>query len=266
MQIPVFKIRASAIGHIVGGALTKPTEKQMIELDMLYKKEKLTDKQKERIAELEAKRDAPPSLQDGAKTYCKNWLKEQLYARSIEFSSKYTEKGIECEQQGIELLAKVMNYGMISKNEQWFENDHITGTPDIILANTVEDIKCPWLFSTFPLFEAELPNDAYYWQMQGYMALTGKKLAAVNYCLVDAPEHLIDREARNISFKAGFSEVEIELYDEVYKKMTYADVPDSLRFKRYEIKRDEIAIAAIAQQVELCRQYIQTLPTPALSL
>jgi hypothetical protein len=254
-----FKCRASMLHHIVGGALTKPTEKQMQELAMLQGKPKRTEKQEERLQELISKRDAPPALQDGAKTYCQQWLKEQLYGRYISFSSKYTEKGIECEQQGIELLAEMMNYGMIAKNEQHFENDWITGTPDIILSEWVEDIKCPWQFSTFPLFDTTLPNSDYYWQMQGYMLLTGKDKAAVNYCLIDAPEHLIDREARYVSLKAGFEEVEMELYDEVYRKMTYSDVDNSLKFKRFELQRDEKAIQAIKTMVELCRQYIQTL-------
>lgn len=260
-----FKIRASAIGKIMGGS-SKPTEKQLQELARLEEKEKRTQVQESRLQELIAKRDAKPQLLDGAKTYCQQWLKEQLYSRSISFSSKYTEKGIECEPAGIDLLAEMMNYGMIAKNEEPFSNDYITGTPDILLADAVDDVKCPWLFSTFPLFEATLPNDDYYWQMQGYMDITGRSKAAVNYCLVDAPEHLIDREARNVSYRAGFSEVDMELYDEVYKKMTYGDVDKSLRFKRYEIARDDKAIKAIYTQVELCRQYIQSLLTPALSL
>jgi hypothetical protein len=243
----------------MGGALTKPTEKQMIRLNELQNKPTRTDKQEQEMRELIAKRDAPPTLLDGAKAYCQQWLKEQLYNRSISFSSKYTEKGIECEQSGIDLLAEMMNYGMIAKNEQHFENDYITGMPDIILSDIVEDIKCPWAFSTFPLFAKELPTDAYYWQMQGYMDLVGHTKAAVNYCLIDAPEYLIDREARTVSLKAGFDEVEIELYDQVYAKMTYGDVDKSLRFKRFELTRDDVAINAIYTQVKLCREYIQSI-------
>lgn len=254
----LFKIRASAIGKIMGGS-TKPTDKQLARIAELENKPKLTDKQAIELNELIAKRDMRPMLQQGAKTYCEQWLKEQLYGRSIEFSRKYTEKGIECEQQGIELLSEMMGYGMVSKNEQYFENDYITGTPDIILPDVVDDVKCPWLFSTFPLFETELPNADYAWQIQGYMDLTGKHRGSVNYCLVDAPEHLIDREARNVSYRAGFSEVDMELYDEVYRKMTYADVDKKYRFKRFDLVRDDKAIQAIYTQVELCRGYINKL-------
>lgn len=255
----LFKIRCSAIHQIMGGATSKPTVKQMEELARLEAKDKRTDVQQARMIELISKRDAPPALQQGAKTYCEKWLKEQLYNRSIEFSSKYTEKGTDCEQSGIELVSDMMGYGFISKNEQHYENDFITGTPDLVLSETVEDIKCPWDFSTFPLFDTILPTDAYYWQMQGYMSLTGKSSAAVNYCLVDAPEYLIEREARSVSFKAGFDEVEMELYEQVEAKMTYRDVPNNLKFKRFHVERSESDINAICIQVKLCREYIQSL-------
>lgn len=261
-MIPLFKIRCSAIGKIMGG-VNRPTEKQLATLADLEAKAQtvkgLTDKQKETLAELIAKRDAPPQLGEGAKTWCKQWIKEHLYSRRREFSNKYTEKGITCEPKAIDLTADVMSYGLICKNEQHFEDDDIIGTPDLILSDTVEDIKNSWDCFTFPLFDAELPESDYYYQLQGYMALTGKKRAAVNYCLIDAPEELIDREARNASFRAGLPEVDMDLYDEVQAKMTYGNIPNELRFKRFEFDRNDEVITQIRQQVKLCREYIKTI-------
>lgn len=258
----LFKIRCSDIGKIMGGAITKPTEKQLQRMKELQCKKSTNNITQKQIIELEQlieKRDSKPNLQAGAKTYCEAWLKEQLYGRTKTFSSKYTEKGIECEQQGIDLLAEMMGYGMVLKNTEWKQDEHITGTADVVLATHIDDVKCPYDFSTFPLFETELPNQDYYWQMQGYMAIYDKQTSAVNYCLIDAPEEMIDREARSVSFKAGFSEVEAELYDEVYRRMTYGDVDKELRFKRYPVSRNDEHIAAIRQQVELCREYIKGL-------
>lgn len=255
----LFKIRCSEISQIMGGALTKPTAKQIARIEELEAKEKRTAKQDEELAELKAKRDAKPELQQGAKTYCEDWLQAQIYNRSTSFTSKYTEKGIECEQQGIELLAEMMDYGMLVKNTEWLEDDHITGCCDIKLPEIIEDVKCPYTWATFPLFDEELPNTNYYWQMQGYMALYDKPKAAVSYCLVDAPDHLIEKEARNAAYKNGMAEVDMELYDEIYKQMTYSDVDKKYRFKRFEIQRNDEHIKAIRTQVELCRIYINSL-------
>jgi hypothetical protein len=248
----------------MGGAMTKPTPKQMmLLLDLEAKKEsgKITPKQLETLSELIAKRDSKPLLQEGAKTVCEKWLKEQsdLYNRRKSFSNKYTQKGIEQEQEGIRLTAEMMGYEIALKNEKVFYNDYIVGTPDLIFSNIIEDVKCSWDEQTFPLFAKELPNIGYWWQGQGYMDIVGRDRFAVNYCLVDAPTNLIDKAAKFKSMELGMSEVDADLYDEIAYSMTYTDVPNQLKFKRFEFTRDDVAIDAIHQQVILCRNYIDEL-------
>jgi len=271
----LFKIRSSAASKIMGN-VNRPTEKQLIELDKLLEKSKagkITEKQKEMMDSIIAKRDAKPELSVGAKTYCKQWLKEQpeFYNRTADFANKYTDKGEECEPDGIRLVADKMGYGEVFKNAEQFEDADITGTPDLIVKESVDDIKCSWSWETFPLFEDELPTDDYYYQLQCYMALTGRRKGSVNYCLIDTPMNLIEREAKNKSFRAGYVELENELFEEAFEKMTYTNVPDSLRVKRFEITYDEAVIAQIRTQVALCREYINTLvekhqPPPSISL
>jgi len=120
-------------------------------------------------------------------TYCENWLKEQLYKRKIEFSNKYTEKGLIMEDNSIDYVADQLGYGFLAKNEQYFENDFFTGTPDIILKDHVIDVKNSWDFSTFPLFDNEVPNSDYYFQAQVYMELCGVDSYKLIYVLSDTP-------------------------------------------------------------------------------
>jgi hypothetical protein len=258
-MIKQFKIRCSGIGHIMG-LVNRPTEIQLNKIVELQSKPKLTELQAAELARLIEKRDAPPQLSDGGKTYCENWLKEQLYGRQMEFSSKYTEKGNACEPAGIDLTAKMMHYDFVLKNEEFYEDDYMTGTPDIVLADIIEDIKNSWSCFTFPLFDTELPKADYYYQLQGYMHLTGRKKAAVNYVLIDAPDEIIDKETRSVWFKAGNEgDIDMECHDEVRAKMTYADVPDELRFKRFEFDYNEDVIKTIQDRVLLCREYINSL-------
>lgn len=259
-MLPLFKIRAHSAGKIAG-EINRPTVKQLALLAKLEAKPKRTAKQDETLAELIAKRDAKPNLSAGAKTYCKKWLKEQedFYNRRAEFSNKYTERGIICEPAAIELMADAMGYGEISKNEQRFEDEHFLGIPDVILRDEIPDVKASWSWETFPLFEDKLPESDYFYQGQVYAELTGKSRFSVNYCLLNTPEEIIMREAFYQSRKAGFDEVEMELYDEVKAKMTYDGLPVHLRFKRFAFDKDETVIAALRQQVELCRVYIAEL-------
>ena len=265
-MIPLFKIHASACSEIMGGSLTKPTDKQLTLLAQLEAKKesgKITDNQLATLADLVEKRDSKPLLQAGAKTLCEKWLKEQadLYNRRKSFSNKYTEKGINQEQLGIELTAKMMKYDFAIKNEKTYSTDFIIGTPDLILSDIIEDIKCSWDEQTFPLFSTKLPDAKYWWQGQCYMAVVPNNITrfAVNYCLVDTPTNLIDKAAMFKSRELGMAEVDMDLYDEVAAKMTFSDVPDYLRFKRFEFDRDDVAISAINEQVKLCRKYINEL-------
>ena len=260
--LPEFKINCSAIGKIMGGVETSPTAKQLARLEELKAKEKLTDKQQAERDELQAKVDSKPKLGEGAKTFCKNWVLEQLYQRRKGFSNKYTEKGILCEQSEIDIIAELMGYGVVFKHEGRVSDEYKTGECDMLLPYKVEDVKASWDFTTFPFFDKTPPNSDHVWQGYGYMDLYKRKHYAINYVLVDTPSHLIDKEARNQMYRLGIDEMDADLYDEVAAKMTYNHLPIWQRVRRYEFDYDEKKIELIHNQVKLCREYIKTLITP----
>lgn len=200
------------------------------------------------------KKDCPV----GAITYLHEWIKEQLYDRKNIVTSKYFEKGIECESEAIEFAAKYYGWGMVAKNEQHFENSFMTGTPDLILANEVPDIKNSFSPFTFPLLDAEL-DKAYWWQLQTYMALTGKEKGSIIYCLMDTPDSIVEAEARMQMYQRGMTDLPLELFDEVKASMTYSNLPDQLRIKRFDVVRDDKAIKQIEQRVTACNDYIASL-------
>src|ERR1035437_8537832 len=117
-------------------------------------------------------------------TYLKKWLKEQLYNRREEIKSKYITKGHQCEEDAFTLLCCELNIGMIYKNIEFFKNDYTCGTPDIITSNTIYDTKNSWSLETFPMFEKDVPNTDYWWQLQIYMYLTNRKKAVLAYALI----------------------------------------------------------------------------------
>jgi hypothetical protein len=131
----LFKIRSSAIGKIMAGQIGL-TEKQKVDFKILSEKEKLTEKQSITLEALRHKKDNP-ELPEGAKTYCKIWLKEQILNRGVDFGSKYTEKGNVMEDDSIDFIAKMLKYGMLLKNPVHFENEYITGTPDILTGDGI---------------------------------------------------------------------------------------------------------------------------------
>ncbi len=48
-------------------------------------------------------------LSETCKTYCKDWVTEQIYGRSKDFTSKQTDKGNKTEFDAVELLEGFYN-------------------------------------------------------------------------------------------------------------------------------------------------------------
>jgi len=198
-----FKIRASAIGEIMSNP--------------------------------RAKKD---KLSATTKAYCQKWLKEQIYGRQEFNGNKYTEKGLQMEDEAIDYLSAIEGQFYL-KNESKFQDKFITGTPDIIAGDTIIDIKCSWDEWTFPLFEDEIPTEGYYYQLQAYMYLTKRKKAKLVYCLMDTPEDLVN------------------MWTDV--PCSYEGLDSKYRIKTFDVEYDEAVIKQIIERVKECREYINEL-------
>ncbi len=251
-----FKSHSSSTHEIMSDSKDKITEKQLQKIKELQKKDTRTEKQKQELNRLIKKRDNEVSLSLTAKNHCEKWLKEQIYNKKINFINKYTAKGIIVEQDSLDLVAEYYNYGLLIKNEERFENEYITGTPDAILKDRVIDVKTSWSLDTFPLFFSKI-NNAYWWQAQCYMELTGKDKYELIYVLMSTPDHLIDKEAARIaSYYGGKAS---DYIDEVYNNLNYDNTPPELRIKKYDIEKNNDCMKEVKQKVKECRDYIRVL-------
>lgn len=203
MQVDNFKCRASAVGLIMTNSRSKSE-----------------------------------TLSKTTQSYLQEWLKEQIYGVKNQVESKYITKGVEQENESIEVYALYKDLDFIVKNSKRFNNDFLTGEPDLIIDDKIVDIKTSWSCFTFPLFEESVPDKNYYWQLQSYMALTGKQSAELAYVLVNTPDHLQYNE--------------IDMAD-------YTDLDLKYRVKTFQIERNEDDIEAIYKRVEECRTYLKSL-------
>jgi hypothetical protein len=101
---------------------------------------------------MSAPRNKSEVLSQTAKTYIHEMVLQDKYGIRKEFSSRYTDKGNEVENESINLVNQVLDVGFIYKNEEYFENDWITGTPDVNTEQVLLDVKSSWDGSTFPFF------------------------------------------------------------------------------------------------------------------
>ena len=175
-------------------------------------------------------------LSKGTQTYVQEWIKQEIYGRRKDISSKYLDKGNAVEDDSIIFAAEQLDLGFVVKNEDFFEDEFMTGTPDVLLADEVIDMKNSWDCFTFPLFEDKIPTKDYMYQLQGYMALTGKSKARLVYTLMNTDKDINYGVADN-----------------------YDDVDAKYRIKVFEVARDEEIIGAIKERVTEINEYISKL-------
>lgn len=263
-----FKIHCHAISEIMDGTIGL-TELQEAKLQELAKRKNdptakpLTAIMEAELADLIHKKNNP-QLPAGAKTYCKKWLKKALYNRDENWKALVIDKGLACEQDSINLLGKVRGLDGIYKNDEYFESDYIKGSPDILYGDYVRDVKSSWDLFTFPMFDDKLPNKDYWWQLQGYMILTGKQKASLDYVLIDTPMPLVMLDLKKLYYQSGgvAEDWTPERYEYHYPNYRFDDIPEEKRVKSFEFEIEQGLEAKINERVELCRKYIAKLLEP----
>lgn len=177
-------------------------------------------------------RSKSETLSETTKTYLEDWLKEKIYGYRKEIKSKYLDKGIMMEDEAISKAIEWLDLPFVLKNEQSFEDEFFTGTPDIVTDTEVLDIKCSWDAFSFPLFEDEIPTKDYFYQLQVYMHLTSRKVARLVYVLTNTPESItwetpheyssLDKRYRIKTFYVAYDAAVIEaLKDKVMEAQSY---------------------------------------------
>jgi hypothetical protein len=186
----------------------------------------------------------------------------EKYGRKRDIQTKQMKKGVEAEQDSIDLLSMYLKLPF-NKNEERFKNDFITGLPDIINGDTIIDIKSSYDLWTFLGNIPDKLDNLYYWQMQSYMWLTGTRNATIAYCLVNTPEGIIQQEKYYLLKKMDvISEESPEFIKEAMKiefNMTFDDISINERILTFNVSRSEDDILRIENKVLKARTFLQEL-------
>jgi len=199
-------------------------------------------------------------LSETAKTFIEDVFREKEYGIYKDISSRYTDKGIQMEDEAIQLAGNVLGWDInVNKNEERLKNGWITGIPDINTETLLADIKCSWSGSTFPFFDTELPNKDYFWQLQGYMMLTGHLQAELVYCLMNTPQQIVEDEVRRMHWKLNLLEESLDVREAVQCQHNFDHLSDNLRIKRFIVEGSIDAENRIKEKVEQANEYYLSL-------
>lgn len=199
-------------------------------------------------------------LSKSAKTeLIKTYIRE-VYDREKDITSKQMEKGIVNEDQGIAMLSKYIGEPLI-KNQERYSNEWVSGHPDIINTTTVYDTKLPYDLWTFLPNVTEPLDKGYFYQLQGYMWLTGREFGAIAYVLTDCPQNIIEQEKRWLLNKMDVISEESPEYIEAAAgleiNLIYPDIPLNERILIIPVIRDEELIEKFKVKITKCREYLQ---------
>ena len=132
-------------------------------------------------------------LSQTAKSYIIQKAKEDFYGYKNELTNKYVLKGIEQEQDSIDLLNLVRVENWV-KNDKRVENEWISGCCDIITEFCIIDIKSSWSLDTFPSTSYELKDlNDYEWQGRAYMWLYDMPTFELCYVMVSTHPELLSQ-------------------------------------------------------------------------
>lgn len=205
-------------------------------------------------------------ISETAKTHLIDLFVADKYDRHSDTFNKYIDKGLQVEEDSITLFSRVKKR-FFKKNEERIVNDFINGVPDLFegleirAADIIIDIKSSWDLYTFFRAKHSPVNKQYWWQLQGYMALTGASKALLAYCLVNTPEVNINDEKRRLMYRMGVATDEnpdfIQACEEIDRNMRYDDIPMADRVHEFEVLRDDKAIEQMYERIKKCRDYYE---------
>jgi hypothetical protein len=249
------------------------------ELERLTKKSIREDLTIEEHATLQKRQEQQRDAAEGKiilKKSCRDFLRgiylRRVYGVRYELIEQRITAGVPQLVRGIKteadatLLMSQVDGKPYYKHQKQIENDYLTGKLDVLDAKNLKsatriiDIKtCDDIERFFEKPDAPFTTDNML-QMQGYLAITDKKVAELAHVLIGYSEDTI-REQKQLLFEKMCPDgVETPEFTKKWEKaesdMRFADIPQEARIFSYEVYRDEEMIENIYGHVKACRVWL----------
>jgi hypothetical protein len=191
---------------------------------------------------------------------------QEVYGRKKDITTKQMDKGIACEDEAIKMFGRVDGGVRYYKNGFELENEWFKGHPDVfnVDATHIFDIKCSWDLDTFMPKLIEEPDKGYIAQLNVYYDITETQGGGIVYCLVSAPDHIINQELENLQYRMAKNTDKIDFSADYGKAarelrhlMFFNDIPESERVIKIPIPRNEELIQKMKDKVPVLREWLK---------
>ena len=286
--------RASSVGKLMGEAKSKSSiskledknqeiaeleakMKEVVEekrngkayLNQEIKLGKLQQEKEELESIVEEEKNQLPQLPDTCISYLIQVYVEDVYGIKENIHSKYFEKGLAKEEEGIALASEAHDCFYMKCDEPRKFNDFFQGECDILHINEegkkkIVDIKNCWDLFTF--FKAKNKETKKEYKYQGivYLKLYDAELFNLVYTLCNMPENLQVDECKRILYGYGSDMEQSEEYilacQEFFKKCNFDNlllkerIYDDIKIELNE--ETELEYVQMCERVKLCRRWL----------
>lgn len=249
----------SQISSIVkyGKSFNAKKLKQLLEL---HEKPILTVPEELKLESLIEERESCDILSKSAKSFLVRRYVVEKYYRDSEATPLQMIKGSRVEIDSLDFLCGIIGT-KYKKNKRKYSNEFLHGTPDVVEKNLVLEIKNSWDIFTFLNNVKQDVNTQYYWQLQGYMAITAREYAELVYCLISTPDEIIEEEYQRIVLRnpsiPSDKKFNKKLRDGLYFNMRFDDIPKEERILRFTVERNDDDIDRIHKKIGQAREFLQ---------
>lgn len=281
-----WKCRCSAISKILSNAQGSApiTENQLKRLKELDEKPLRTEKQSIELTELILKRENSKvvKLGDTCISYLLEafaWETERMFSISKEMDVEYFDRGRKTEPESIELLKEVDKKEYI-KNEERFENDFLSGIPDVLdigaramvddsggseiyWTKAVRDIKSTKDYPTFlyKIHKGLDPGNRE--QLQGYGDILECNDLGVAFTLPTMPQSIREGYKMKLAYKMNAAIDQDKEFERAWanleRSMIFDHMPASKRVYKIPVEPfSEIERVLVYDRVKCCRDWLSS--------
>lgn len=275
-QLQKWKCRCSAISKMMANSkdnqpLTEIQEKRLLELDEKANAGNITEKQGIELTALICKRRNSRNviLSDTCISYLIEayaWETEGMCSITKEMDVEYFDRGRKTEPESIELLSFVDNTPYL-KNEERFENDFLSGIPDVLniskefTAKAIRDIKSTRDYPTF-LYKMHKGLDAgNEEQLQGYGDILECGDLGVAFTLPTMPESIRNGYKMKLAYKMDCAIDQDKEFEKAWtnleRSMIFGHMTPEKRVYKIPVHPFEKSMQhAVYERVKVCREWL----------
>lgn len=259
--------------------LTEIQEKRLLELDEKANAGNITEKQGIELTALIQKRRQSKDvvLSDTCIQYLLEayaWETEKMCSITKEMDVEYFERGRKTEPESIRLLAEVDKTAYY-KNETRFENEFLSGIPDVLgiekvykghgdydeYCSSIKDIKSCNDYPTFLYKIHKGLEDSHIFQLKGYGDILECEDLAVAFTLPTMPSEMREGYRMKLAYKMNAAIDQDEEFEKAWENLERSMIFDSIPVQRRVLK---VKIApftdkerqSVYDRVKNCREWL----------